>query len=350
MNPSITSLAEAHNNQPHADFAALIRVSGRGKKWAARQAAQERAVKDEVEKLTGRKVKKVFPCVEPGKVSARRETLRAAAQYAKRYGCVLVAWDVSRFVRAEAYDHRTNRNAEPTEADFAKLVELTLGVVLAVVVDPALTESGRHSRRIRRGGKAGRKRKVDDKVLAAIVAAAGLYYRRYTQRNGKAVYRFLGGRTYAVLAKRFNVSKSTIHRVLSRKAPDGLTWLKKLRSQCNHRIFEEEQERLRWEREQEARENDERAATHAGYDDLDAYRHDLQELLDDSVEVAEARQMLRERPRCDCYSDECPQFEVWKSDPDNGWKGFMAGLRCGRCGRSQWTAKDSNDKPPRAAW
>ena len=111
--------------------------------------------------------------VEQGYMSVKRPALNAATLIARRLGAIIVAIDLSRFIRAEAYCHLTNREAWPTPEEFALLRKMTGGVVLATLLDPAMTEAERLSWATKRTGKAGRPRSIDDELAARIFADMG---------------------------------------------------------------------------------------------------------------------------------------------------------------------------------
>jgi hypothetical protein len=172
-------------------------------------------------------VRRIVAAVETSRVGdgCDRRKLIAAAEAARKrwWPAYLVAVDRSRFIRAEAYDRKTEagRLAEPTAAEYARLRELTGGVPLVTVEPPDLTEAERQSRAIRRSGKAGRPRAVDDQLAARLA----LYFAEHYIVNQKS------GRRYWVsqveLAKvvrrwtRKKVSPNAVRDLLRRPAPDG---------------------------------------------------------------------------------------------------------------------------------
>jgi hypothetical protein len=83
---------------------------------------------------------------------------------------MLVTWDVSRFIRSEAYHRGTNNNVEPSPEEFSLLHERTHGLILATIVHPSLTESERHSLATKRSGKCGRPSIIDESKALKILA------------------------------------------------------------------------------------------------------------------------------------------------------------------------------------
>jgi hypothetical protein len=111
--------------------------------------AQAMSVRSAMKELDpGLRVRGWFLAIEGGKVSPEEEArlkerrrrlcpkLKEAAAYAKDLGVPLVVADLSRFIRAEAYDRQANSNALPTPDEWRRLGELTLGVPLLSVADP----------------------------------------------------------------------------------------------------------------------------------------------------------------------------------------------------------------------
>jgi len=172
-----------------------------------------------VRQITDRRSHHIEHGIEPGQVtiSGWRPCLRRAATEARQCGAILVTMDLSRFIRAMAYSRTQNRNAWPTAAEFAKLHELTLGVPLATVESPQLSESQRHSLATKRSGRAGRPR-IPYELAAEIFTAVDM------------IYVSDGGRVEWIpslrkLARAFGVSATTITRLVYRPVQsDGVTW------------------------------------------------------------------------------------------------------------------------------
>src|SRR5262245_15298171 len=115
------------------------------------------AIRDEIRGTAPGRLRRIpFYGVESGKVSCPRPCLVAAAEWANERQAILVAADLSRFIRAEDYHRRTNWDAWPSDEEFQVLRELTLGVPLATLAPPELTESERHSRATKRTARCGR--------------------------------------------------------------------------------------------------------------------------------------------------------------------------------------------------
>jgi hypothetical protein len=160
--------------------------------------------------------------VEVGKLSKPRNHLDAAAWHAHFHKSLLVAADLSRFIRAEAYDRRTNRTALPTPEEFQRLRDLTRGVPLATVERPDLTEDERHSKATRRTGRAGRPRRLDDDLLADIFDCLGCLF---TPGKQPEVERWQTPvRDVIQVFKAFGLTASAICRASRRLSPCGKTW------------------------------------------------------------------------------------------------------------------------------
>ena len=134
----------------------------------------------------------------------------------------MVAGDLSRFLRARSYSRTRNRNAWPTQEEFARLHELTLGVPLATVESPLLSEDERHSGATKRTGRAGRPRAVGDELAEKIFAEVSTIFQSY----GSDRRRWFP--SLRQLSRMFHVSPATIHRLLYQPSPfslTGQTWL-----------------------------------------------------------------------------------------------------------------------------
>jgi hypothetical protein len=110
--------------------------------------------------------------VEPGLIGDHRRRLKRAIAAARRHKAILVAWDVSRFIRPQAY-YDGDLEAKPTPAEYAALFTMADGVILATIQPPDLTEHGRHSQAIRRGGLQGRPSSIGVKLSRKIIALRG---------------------------------------------------------------------------------------------------------------------------------------------------------------------------------
>ncbi len=150
--------------------------------------------------------------IEKGKLSNARPTLLAAAEYAASKNAILVAPDLSRFIRSETYHRCKNRDAIPTFAEIEGLHELTGGVVLATLAHPDMSESERHSHATKRTGRAGRPSRG--------VAQMEKIFMLLGRKTGKGYERPL-----RAVAARCGCSKDSISRLLSKKI-DGFnfTW------------------------------------------------------------------------------------------------------------------------------
>jgi hypothetical protein len=180
--------------------------------------AKTYAVEDQIQAMTDRRIRRLVYVIEKGKLSARRPGLIDAADSASHRRAILVAPDLSRFIRSEAYDRLTEkRHAWPTEAEFDRLHEVTFGVPLATLLPPLLSEDERHSLATRRTGKAGRPRSIDDQLMASIFEAEHFGY-----IDGRGRWHW----SYSLLslARRHGVSKHALLRAANRPSPDGRTW------------------------------------------------------------------------------------------------------------------------------
>jgi hypothetical protein len=192
------------------------RTSGYGK-----QAGHDRSNLEEKETVLYRAVRQltedrplrkiVSVAGERGKVSAPRPGLIGAAQDARKLNAMLVAYDLSRFLRPEAYDPRKDPHAWPTPAEFEQLREMTFGVLLATVLPPWLSESERHSYLTKRTGKAGRKPKLSPERAAEVFAALGAMGRKEVSRQGEGyILQDRWQNSLREVAKFFGVSQSTL--------------------------------------------------------------------------------------------------------------------------------------------
>lgn len=106
---------------------------------------------------------------EYGQMSADRQYLRRAIGLARKQNAILVAADLSRLIRAEAFDRRQNWHAAPTPEEIARLFELAAGVpFLATIQRPDMTPVEMHSLATKRG-KPGRRSTVDVRLFHEIV-------------------------------------------------------------------------------------------------------------------------------------------------------------------------------------
>jgi hypothetical protein len=138
---------------------------------------------------------------------------------------MVVAPDLSRFIRAKAYDRRTNRDAWPTREEFMALGEMTGNVVLATLAHPSLQEDRLHSLATKRTGKAGRPRSIDDELAERILAEVAHLFQRY---DGS--YQWCP--SLRQLAKMFHISPAGIIRMLKRGSPSGPTWFDVFLARC----------------------------------------------------------------------------------------------------------------------
>ncbi len=135
------------------------------KLWMNAHAIAQQATQD----ADGVEPLEIFAAVEQGKPSKLRPVFDEALDYARRHGAVLVAADLSRIHRPEAYHRRLNPNALSTAEELSLLLKRAMGVPLAVLLSIESTEEERLRRAIKRTGKAGRPRSYDMRTLLALV-------------------------------------------------------------------------------------------------------------------------------------------------------------------------------------
>jgi len=214
----VLPLAEALTRYEDSRIVLYHRVSGRKQGASGKIDEKTAAVYREMRKVTDRRLVRVVCAVEEGKLSTPRPALREAASVAAERGCLLVTVDLSRLIRAEAYDRQRNRDAWPTVAEFGGLRELTLGVPLATVVSPLLSEDERHSLAVKRGNP-GRPRSIDDALAEEIFRALGYWCFDETGQNHYQ-------QPLCQVAGDFGRSAQSIIREMARPCPHlpGKTW------------------------------------------------------------------------------------------------------------------------------
>jgi hypothetical protein len=180
--------------------------------------AKTEALRTEAERLVPGRIVEVFQGQEAGKLSEPRRCLVAAARYAAGHGLALLAYDLSRFLRARHYHRTKNPEAWPTPEEFGRLRELTLGVPLVTVADPRLTEAGRHARRMKRAEGCGRPREISPRTEAAILAALG------RPRLERGTSRVRWQTPIEVVAEEFGVSVGAVKHFLRKRSPDGTSY------------------------------------------------------------------------------------------------------------------------------
>ncbi|MSQ94411.1 MAG: hypothetical protein EXR98_07630 [Gemmataceae bacterium] len=164
-----------------------------------------------------RRIRRTVQAVEEGKLSKGRPIFLGATDYAKKHDLIVVAYDLSRFIRSESYCRQTNPEAWPTPEELGLLHEKTGGVILATFLDPALTEAERHPFLTNLTRKSGRPRKIDDDEMAQISDALGYFYE---DRSGRSRWQY----SLSEIASYFNRTVSAIQRALDRVSPTGETW------------------------------------------------------------------------------------------------------------------------------
>ncbi len=218
----ILGLSDALSARPGTGIVPYHRVSSWGQAGPSRcrlDAAADRLVQSIRRAAPGKLRRTTFREVIEGKPSIREARKRPtqldlAAQYASERGHMLVAFDLSRFLRSEAYNSATNQTAWPTSEEFEWLRARTLGVPLATIVHPLATEGVRLSLATRRTGTAGR---------PATAMTPGQFL---------AVLQLLGpkrkdgrwSRPIREVAADLGVSASAINRLLDGESPAGVRW------------------------------------------------------------------------------------------------------------------------------
>jgi transposase len=160
--------------------------------------------------------------IEVGQIIGPRFRLDDAVGMARAHGCPILAWDASRFLRANSYCRQTNPEAKPTPNEWALLAKKTEGIMLATIIDPCLPENGkdgRHAQAIKRSRKVRQRRTISDELAQRISDELGPAHRISERR---LIFR---KNTIRDVAKQFGVSVSAIKRLLDRQSPQhGCTW------------------------------------------------------------------------------------------------------------------------------
>lgn len=218
----VWELPDASAIYPARDFALYNRVSSWGQAGKGKTELTEKteAVRRAMLNVVGdpARVRCIFQGIEEGKLSERPQKLLEAAEYAARNRLILVASDLSRFIRSESFCHLTNLNAWPSQEEFACL-RRTVGarVVLATVEDPLLSEFERRSLATKRTGKAGRPRSITAEMALQIFADLGGFYIDLSHRCRWET-------PLRTVAKRYGVTPQAIFREADRPSPNGKTW------------------------------------------------------------------------------------------------------------------------------
>jgi hypothetical protein len=171
---------------------------------------------DELNQLAPGRLAAVFQGTEEGKFSLPRPTFYKALADARQRGAILVASDLSRFLRSEGYDSETDRKVSPTRAELDQLRRTAGAVVLSSISSPFLSESKRQSFLIKRSGRAGRPRVLSNDTLPLVSSIMYELGPCYVNDKGEYVY------TQASLhdvEERSPVSRRTIRRWIDTKSP-----------------------------------------------------------------------------------------------------------------------------------
>lgn len=154
-NSTVLDLPTALSSYPDSGYVLYTRSStwsgaGTGKSLLEMKACSADVM---LQQIVGQYCEQLFYRVESGSVYRSRIMLERAAKFAEQKGCVLVAPDLTRFIRPDVYYtlprgkglNEARKAALPTQEEYEKLRELTLGVPLATLVDPKATWQERHS-------------------------------------------------------------------------------------------------------------------------------------------------------------------------------------------------------------
>src|SRR5262249_32125859 len=142
----------------HKDFLVLGRESGRNRRKQLKD--QTERVVAAVEEKGGR-VREVVGVIERGKLAGCGPKRGEAGRRAVEMGWTIAARDWTRLFRPIAYDSKCNRDAWPTDKDFARVMEMYHYAGLATLLDPYVTDSKLRSIKILENTDCGRPSKFD---------------------------------------------------------------------------------------------------------------------------------------------------------------------------------------------
>ena len=190
----ILHLPEALEQHPNNRLVSYCRVSEFAQVYSRSLDRQKATEGRELQKLVGKLYGQVAGR-ERGKMSNDRPHLREAIRLARKFNAIVCARDLSRLIRAEAYDHVNNWHAQPTRDELERLLELADGVRLATRLDPDLRPEEIHSIATRSGGKPGRPSTVDDKLYQRVI------------------FSLQDNQSYSSIARFYGISKSMVQRI-----------------------------------------------------------------------------------------------------------------------------------------
>jgi hypothetical protein len=201
---------EALERYPDAKFVVYNRVSswGQAGKGKVLLEAKTDAVVDEVYKLAPKRIRRIVRGIEEGKLSKPRPKLIEATRSAVVRGLLVVTSDLSRYIRPEAFCHRTNREAWPTPEEFDVLRKRTGGAILTTLAHPSITESQRGSLATKRGNP-GRPSTMTPELAIEILHELGSWH-PFAKRWETSVRAF---------ARRVGVTQGLVQRLLSSPVP-----------------------------------------------------------------------------------------------------------------------------------
>jgi hypothetical protein len=220
----VFKLEEWERPAPDARGVALYdRTSGWTSVAAGKLEARKEWMMDQVRKVCSLPLR-FIPCgrVESGKLSDYRPHLINVTEHARKHRLIVVARDLSRFIRAEEYDRRTNRLAWPTFEELRKLWDITFKVPLATLWSPDLKEDERHKMTVQAaaemGRRPGRPSIVDRKAQKIFRITSHIFW--YGDTN-----QFKWQPSLRVLAARFKISPAALSKLPWRPAwPGGPSW------------------------------------------------------------------------------------------------------------------------------
>lgn len=222
----ILHLPDALERYPDAHLVVYNRVSSYSNVGKGKVKLDEKtyAVSDVVRGMAPGRVRMIARGVEEGKLSKPRPSLTRAVKFVAHWSAtrhkpiILVAPYLSRWIRSEDYHRLDNPQAPLAAADFARLHEVTKGLLLATFLDPNCTERERHSYATRLTGKAGRPLKMTPDVERQVFECLD-----YCLQDdfGRTHY----GRPLRSVATEFRISAATIVAAMDRASPQPeLTW------------------------------------------------------------------------------------------------------------------------------
>jgi len=167
---SILYLPDALKRYPTAGVVLLCRVSEPAQ-VANGSLARQRDLEIREHRNLGCRLQAIIAGQERGKLSEMRPHLRRAIQLAKTHSAILSTRDLTRLIRAEAFDHCQNWHAQPTREEIKRLLELADGVPLATRLPPKMSAAELHYQATVGGmnKRPGRKSAIESDPMLAMV-------------------------------------------------------------------------------------------------------------------------------------------------------------------------------------